>query len=152
MDLSNKRYVILELIPTSSDPSFGDIAQISALKINGLMLESRFDYRLVKEKISIPDILDMINYDNDSFKYVKTTKKMLSELKKFVEDLPILVMDDSYTRNYLSSIKNSKESILSYLNLDFSFDVFDVIMKKYNLEPSCYLVDILYEALIREIN
>ena len=28
---------------------------------------------------------------------------------------------------------------------------FDILMKKYNLEPSNYLVDLLYEALIKEL-
>ena len=75
MDLNKERYIILEIIPTKV--SGGDVAQLSALKINGIKLEDRFDYRLDKNKIKIPDILNMTNYDNDSFKYVKTTKALM---------------------------------------------------------------------------
>lgn len=152
MNLKYKKYVILEIIPTSPNPSKGDIAQISALKINGIKLEDRFDYRLNKNKINIPDILNMINYDNDKFNYVNTTKTMLTEFKKFIGNLPLLIIDNSYTKNYLSNIKNKKESVFKYLNLELSNDVFDVIIKKYNIEPSYYLVDLLYEALIKEID
>ena len=48
MDLNKERYIILEIIPTKIKG--GDIAQISALKINGIKLEDRFDYRLDKNK------------------------------------------------------------------------------------------------------
>ena len=34
----NKKYIILEIIPTSSNPKFGDVVQLSALKINNLKL------------------------------------------------------------------------------------------------------------------
>ena len=70
IDLRNKRYVILEVIPTNMDPAKGKVVQISALKINGIILEERFDYRLNKNKISAYDILKMIDYDNESFKYL----------------------------------------------------------------------------------
>ena len=130
MDLNKERYIILEIIPTKV--SGGDVAQLSALKINGIKLEDRFDYRLDKNKINVPDILNMTNYDNDSFKYVKTTKALMKNFKKFIVD-------------------NKKESIFKYLNLDMSDDVFDRLVNKYNLEASNYLVDLLYEAIIKEI-
>lgn len=149
MDLKNKRYIILEIIPTKVKD--GDVAQISALKINGINIEDRFDYRLDKSKIKIPDILNMINYDNDAFKYVKTTKLIMKNFRKFIGDLPLLIIDNSYTRNYLEEFDNEKESIFKYLNLDITDDVFDRLINKYNLEVSNYLVDLLYEALIREI-
>ena len=149
MNLKKERYIILEIIPTSI--SGGDIAQLSALKINGIKLEDRFDYRLDKSKINIPDILRMTDYDNESFKYVKTTKTLMKHFKKFIEDLPLLIIDNSYTRNYLEDIKNKKESVFKYLGLDVSDDVFDRLMNKYHLEASNYLVDLLYEALIKEL-
>lgn len=149
MDLKNKRYIILEIIPTAI--SGGDVAQLSALKINGIKLEDRFDYRLDKNKISIPDILRITDYDNESFKYVKTTKTLMKHFKKFIEDLPLLIIDNSYTRNYLEDIDNKKESVFKYLGLNVSDDVFDKLMNKYSLEPSNYLVDLLYEALIKEL-
>lgn len=151
MDLKNEKYVILEIIPTALDPKKGDVAQISALKIDGTKLLDRFDYRLDKSKIKIPDILRMTDYDNESFKYVKTTKNLLSNFKKFTGDLPLLIIDNSYTRSYLSDFDNDMYSVFSFLNLDVSDDVFDRLKNKYNLEPSNYLVDFLYEALIKEL-
>lgn len=151
MDLKNSKYIILEIIPTSSKAKRGDIAQLSALKINGIKLEERFDYRLDKSLINIPDILDMINYDNDSFKYVKKTKTIMGKFKKFIGDLPLLIIDNEYTRDYLSGLDNEKYSVFDYLGLDVTFDVFSVLIKKYNLEPSCHLVDLLYEALVMEL-
>lgn len=149
MKLNNKRYVILEIIPTKVKG--GDIAQLSALKINGIKLEGRFDYRLDKSLINIPEILDMTNYDNDSFKYVKRTKTIMNNFKKFIEDLPLLIIDNEYTNNYLKDIKNKKESVFKYFDIELSNDSFDKLMEKYKLEPSNHLVDLLYEALIMEI-
>ena len=151
MDLKNSKYIILEIIPTSIDPKKGDVAQLSALKIDGIKLIDRFDYRLDKSKIKIPDILKMTDYDNESFKYVKTTKNLLSNFKKFIGDLPLLIIDNSYTRNYLSDFNNDIYSVFEFLNLEVSDDVFDRLMNKYGLEPSNYLVDLLYEALIKEL-
>ena len=151
MDLKNSKYIILEIIPTSIDPKKGDVAQLSALKIDGIKLIDRFDYRLDKSKIKIPDILKIIDYDNESFKYVKTTKNLLSNFKKFTGDLPLLIIDNSYTRNYLSDFNNDIHSVFEFLNLEVSDDVFDRLMNKYGLEPSNYLVDLLYEALIKEL-
>ena len=151
MDLKNSKYIILEIIPTSIDPKKGDVAQLSALKIDGIKLIDRFDYRLDKGKIKIPDILKITDYDNESFKYVKTTKNLLSNFKKFTGDLPLLIIDNSYTRNYLSDFNNDIHSVFEFLNLDVSDDVFDRLMNKYGLEPSNYLVDLLYEALIKEL-
>lgn len=151
MDLKKEKYVILEIIPTAIDPKKGDVAQLSALKIDGIKLVDRFDYRLDKGKINIPDILRMLDYDNESFKYVKTTKTLMKNFKKFIEDLPLLIIDNTYTRNYLEDIDNKKESIFKYLGLEVTDDVFDKLMNKYGLEPSYYLVDLLYEALIKEL-
>ena len=149
-NLKNNRYVILEIIPTKI--SNGDIAQISALKINKLKLEDRFDYRLDKDKIDVADILKITNYDNDKFKYVKTTNEIKRKFKEFIGNLPLLIIDNLYTNNYLECFKNDKYSIFDYLNLSVSDMVFDELIKKYNLVPSNHLVDLLYEALIMEYN
>lgn len=149
MNLKDERYIILEIIPTKVKD--GDVAQLSALKINGIKLEDRFDYRLDKSKINIPDILAMTDYDNDSFKYVKKTKTIMKHFKKFIGNLPLLIIDNVYTRNYLNDYDNEKESVFKYLGLEVSDDVFDKLMNKYGLEPSNYLVDLLYEALIKEL-
>ena len=151
-ELKNLKYVILEIIPTNSDPKKGDIAQISALKLDGFKLIDRFDYRLDKDKISVFDILKIINYDNDKFKYLSSTKKIKKEFKKFIGRLPLLIIDNSYTYKYLEEFNNEKIPVFDYLNLKLSDTVFDEIIKKYNLEASNYLVDLLYEALIMEYN
>ena len=149
LDLNNSRYVILEIIPTSL--SGGDIVQISALKLNGIKLEERFDYRLDKSLVKIPELIDMTNYDNESFKYVKQSKTIINNLKKFIEDLPLLIIDNEYTKNYLEDIKNEKISIFKYFDIEISNNCFNELMEKYNLEASNHLVDLLYEALIREL-
>ena len=51
--MDNKKYIILEIIPSAVDPKKGNIVQLSALKINGYKLESRFDYRLCEENNSL---------------------------------------------------------------------------------------------------
>ena len=151
-ELKNLKYVILEIIPTNSDPKKGDIAQISALKLDGFKLIDRFDYRLDKDKIDVFDILKIIDYDNDKFKYLSSTRKIKKEFKKFIGRLPLLIIDNSYTYKYLEEFNNEKIPIFDYLNLKLSDTVFDEIIKKYNLEASNYLVDLLYEALIMEYN
>ena len=151
LNLKDKKYIILEIIPTSSNPKIGDVAQLSALKIDGIKLEERFDYRLDKSLIDIPDVLNMINYDNNSFKYVKKTKTIMNRFKKFANNLPLLIIDNEYTRNYLKDLDNEKYSVFEYLGIDVTFDAFEELIRKYNLKPSNHLVDLLYEALIMEL-
>lgn len=151
-ELKNLKYIILEIVPTNSDPKKGNIAQISALKLDGFKLIDRFDYRLDKDKIDVFDILKIIDYDNDKFKYLSSTRKIKKEFKKFIGRLPLLIIDNSYTYKYLEEFNNEKIPVFDYLNLKLSDTVFDEMIKKYNLESSNYLVDLLYEALIMEYN
>lgn len=146
--MNGKKYIILEIIPTKV--LGGDIAQLSALKLEGLELKDRFDYRLCEEKINIPDIIDMINYDKDNFKYVKRTSTIIRNFKKWIEDYDLLIIDNLYTENYLEGIKNKKESVFKYLNMEFSDNIMEKIMDKYRLVPSNHIVDLLYEAIIYE--
>lgn len=146
--MNEKKYIILEIIPTKIIG--GDIAQLSALKLEGLELKDRFDYRLCEEKINIPDIIDMINYDKDNFKYVKRTSTIIRNFKKWIEDYDLLIIDNLYTENYLKDIKNKKESVFKYLNMEFSDNIMEKIMDKYSLVPSNHIVDLLYEAIIYE--
>lgn len=148
-DLKSNRYIIVEIIPTKIKD--GIIVQLSALKLNGLMLEDRFDYRVIDELVPYSDLLKIISYDKDKFKYANKDDKIMKEFKKFIEDLPILYIDNSYTLNYLNSLKNKKISILEYFNLDYSDDVIDKLIDKYNLQESDYIVDLLYESLIKEL-
>lgn len=151
-DLENKEYIILEIIPTSPNPEKGEVAQLSALKLKGLTLLDRFDYRLKEDNINNIYIEEMINYDKENFIYKETTKEILDDFKKWIGRDLLLIIDNDYTKDYLKKYKNKKESIFKYLDTCFYDDVFNEIIKKYNLEASNYIVDLLYEALIYESN
>jgi hypothetical protein len=86
------------------------------------------------------------------FTYTKDKKYILDEFKKFIGKDKLLIIDNYYTIDYLSKITNKKDSVFKYLDLELSDDVFDKLMKKYELEPSNHLVDLLYEAIIFEKN
>lgn len=151
-ELENKEYIILELIPTSPDADKGKIAQLSALKIKGLTLIDRFDYRLNPKNVKNIYIEEMISYDKENFIYKETTDEILNDFKKWIKKDLLLIIDNQYTKDYLKSIKNHQESIFKYLGTIFYDDVFNEIINKYNLEPSNYIVDLLYESLIYESN
>lgn len=142
--------VILEIIPTSLKD--GDIIQLSALKLNDLILEDRFDYRLNYDLINNGDLVNMISYDKEKFNYLNSTSDIIDNFKNWIGDCKLLIIDNSYTCNYLYDIDNEKESIFKYLGMSYSDDIIDRIVKKYNLESSNYIVDLLYEALIYESN
>lgn len=151
MDLMKEKYIILEIIPTAIHPSKGDIIQLSALKLNGLQLEGRFDYRLEERLIAHPDLKEMISYDKESFTYKESTKEILEAFQKWIGDLPLLIIDNMYTENFLETISNKKESIFKYLDTEYNDNIIDELIEKYNLEPSNYIVDLLYESLIKHL-
>ena len=152
LDIKKDKYIILELIPNSSNSKTGSIIQIQALKLDGLTLKDRFDYRINLDLIDIPDLKNLVSYDIDSFKYTNSSNELMKLFNDFIEDYPLLIIDNSYTKDYLKDINNPQESIFKYLNLSFSNDIFDILIKKYNLIPSNHLVDLLYESLIYESN
>ena len=147
-----KEYIILELIPTTSKKETGKIIQIQALKLNNLKLLDRLDIRLDESNITNPDLLAMISYDKENFTYFQDEEKLLETFKNFISDLPLLIIDNEYTKDYLKDFTNLKESIFKYLNLELTDDVFTNLINKYHLEPSNNLVDLLYEGLIYESN
>lgn len=144
------KYIILEIIPEAINPDKGSIVQLSALKLDGLTLLDRFDYRLREDKVKNKDLLKIVSYDINNFKYVDSSSKIIEEFQRWSDELPLLIIDNSYTKNFLISLDNSKESIFKYLGMSYSDDVIEKIIDKYNLEPSNYIVDLLYEALIFE--
>jgi len=148
MNLHKDKYIIVEIIPTHSDSDKGFIAQISALKLDGIKLLDRFDYRVKDELIENEDLRNIISYDKEMFTYVDNIYFIIEKFKKWVEDLPILIMEEEYTPNYLKELNNKKEIIYPYIDVEYSNDVFNKIMDKYKIEPSNHLVDILYEAII----
>ena len=52
MNLEKDQYIIVEVIPTHSKAEKGTIAQLSALKLEGLKLLDRFDYRLKDDSLA----------------------------------------------------------------------------------------------------
>ena len=148
MNLLKDEYIIVEIIPTHPDPLKGDIAQISALKLKGINLVDRFDYRL--NNVNNSDVLRMIQYDKDNFKYLDNSKDILKEWDKFSSNYPIIIFEDTYTKDYLNN--KNKELIFPYLDMEPSIDFFDKLKEKYKLEDSNYLVDLIYEAIIMESN
>lgn len=147
-NLLKKEYIIVEVIPTAVKN--GDIAQLSALRLRGLELIDRFDYR--NNNIDNPFVLDLIKYDKDSFIYKDSTDEIVKDFKKFIGKKTILYLDNIYTLNYLEKFNNKKVPVLKYLDLSYSDEVIDEIKNKYNILDSNYIVDILYEALIYESN
>ena len=152
INLQKDQYIILEIIPTHSNPEKGYIAQVSALKLHGIKLIDRFDYRVKESLIQNIDIKKMIQYDKKNFTYLDNKDEIIEKLKQWLEEYPILLIEETYTKKYLSNIENRKELIYPYLDMQYSLDIFDKIIKKYNLEPSNHLVDLLYEAIIQEGN
>ena len=69
MNLLEDKYIIVEIIPTSSDSKKGIIAQLSALKLKGIKLIDRFDYRVNDKLVDNKDLLEIISYDKDNFIY-----------------------------------------------------------------------------------
>lgn len=147
-----KEYIITEIIPSHSNSKYGFIVQLQALKINNDKIIDRLDLRINEDLINNPDLVNMISYDEEMFTYVNDKEDILKDFIKFIGKDKLLIIDNYYTLDYLSEIKNKKESVFKYLELEFSDDVFDKIIKKYKLEPSNHLVDLLYEAIIFEKN
>ena len=149
MDLVKDKYVIVEIIPTSLKKENGQVVELTALKVDGLKLIDRFNYRLNKDNVSIKEFLDMCSYDDDKFTYLDQSSDILKEFKNWVEDLPILIIDNTYTLNYFDELDNKKELVFPYLELDFNGNVIQEMIDKYKLEASNYMVDLVYEAIIR---
>ena len=152
MDFNKEKYIIVEIIPDHSNSDIGKICQIQALKLDGLNLIDRFDYRLSKDKIDNIAILKATNYDNDMFKYTFDSDTILNDFKSWCSDYKLLLIEPNYTFDYLKDIDNNKELVYPYLNMEHSYNVFNEIIDKYHLDPSNHLVDLIYEAIIQESN
>ena len=151
MNLLKDEYIILELIPTAINPQKGDIIQLSALKLKGLQLQDRFDERLEERLIALQDFKDLISHDKESFDYKSSTKEILTDFEKWSNNLPLLILNNIYTNNFLESLPNKKESILYYLNKEYHDRIIEELIEENNIEPTNYIVDILYESLIKHL-
>ena len=152
MNLQKDKYIIVEIIPTHSNPEEGFIAQISALKLDGIKLIDRFDYRVEDRFLDNDDLKAMIQYDKKNFTYVNNIYFIIEKFKQWAKDYPLLLLEEKYTKKYLKELPNKKETVYPYLDLEEEPHVFDKIINKYNLEVSNHLVDLIYEAIIYEGN
>ena len=152
MDLQKDKYIIVEVIPTNSDPEKGIIAQISALKLDGIKLLDRFDYRVEDKFIENEDLRRMISYDKTMFNYVNNIYFIIEKFKQWSKGYNLLLIEEEYTKKYLEELDNEMELAYPYLGFDYEINIFDKIIQKYNLEPSNHLVDLIYEAIIYEGN
>ena len=75
---------------------------------------------------------------------------MIEKFKQWSKGYPLLLLEESYTKDYLGELDNDMELVYKYLDLEYGLDVFDRIMKKYNLQASDHLVDLIYESIIFE--
>ena len=134
MDVFKDKYIIMELIPSHSKSELGEIIQLQALKLNGLQLIERFDYRLDYDKILNKDLQAMISYDNHLFTYVDKSDAIMKAFKKFSLDLPLLIIDNDYTKDYLKG-ENCRD-IIKKLALSVVFCVIPALLFKFCLpEP-----------------
>ena len=152
MNLQKDKYIIVEIIPTHSNPEEGFIAQISALKLDGIKLIDRFDYRVEDKFLDNDDLKAMIQYDKKNFTYVNNIYFIIEKFKQWAKDYPLLLLEENYTKKYLKELPNTKEIVYPYLDFEEEPHVFDKIIDKYNLEISNHLVDLIYEAIIYEGN
>ena len=114
MNLQKDDYIIVEIIPTNSQADKGFIAQLSALKLNGIKLVERFDYRVDDKLIENADLRDLIKYDKKAFTYVDNQYFIIEKFKKWAKNLPLLIIEESYTLDYLKDLKNQKELVLRW--------------------------------------
>ena len=114
------KYIILEIVPSHSKSEFGYIVQLQALKLDGLKLIDRFDYRVIDELVLNKELLQMISYDKDKFNYTENKDAILLEFVKWSDGLKLLIIDNDYTIDYLKGLPNEKESIFKYLNTEYS--------------------------------
>lgn len=140
------KYIIIEIIPTTRSKNTGDLAQLCALKCTNNRI-SKLNLRLDLEKIQIPDILNMVNYDIDNFEYLSTTNKILSKFKTWSKDYKLIIIPNDYTLDYLSDIENEKISVCEILKIKFSELIIDDICNKFSINRNQEIVDIIYEAI-----
>ena len=65
MDLQKDKYIIAEIIPTRSDPKDGFIAQISALKLDGIKFREFFQWLSASiSRVSASQVGDKVDLPN----------------------------------------------------------------------------------------
>lgn len=152
--MENKKYIILEIVPSSLYAEKGEVLQLSAIKLNGFALIDRFDKRIVAEKVPFAELEKLISYDKEQFVYKNTSKEIMETFKNWIEDYNLLYINNAFTENYLNyyDVTNNKQPVFELLHMEYSDNVVEKMLEKYNLQPSNYVVDLIFEALINEEN
>lgn len=140
-------YVIVEIIPDSSNYLKGNIIQLQALKIKNKKIIERMDYRLSYDLIDNNDLINIISYDKEMFTYTSDKHEIMNKFQQFIGNNNLFIIDNFYTNGYLKDIKNKKISVFDYLEIENNDDAFNILIDKYQLENSNHLVDLLYEAI-----
>ena len=108
--LSNK-YIIIEIIPTTRFKNTGDIAQLCAIKVDNDVI-SNLNLRIDANKIQIPDILHMTNYDKEKFEYLNSTNEILSKFEKWSKDYELIIIPNEYTLDLYSYFKKNLKNFI----------------------------------------
>ena len=111
----------------------------------------RFILCLNESKIPLQDFIKLISYDKHLFTYKESTDEILDEFEKWSENLPLLIIDNAYTKNFLSDLTNDKKSIFQYFDKEYHDQIIEELIKEYQIEPTNYIVDVLYECLIKKM-
>ena len=146
-------YIIVEIIPTRSKRELGGtIVQVSCIKMKDLIMTDQLYVRQDLNYVQEPDIVHMLSYGDDYFETTRYVNSVEKKFKKFIGKTPLLIMDNSYTLDYLQDYENEKISIFDLLGVEDSDTVFDEIRAIYGIEDTQDLVTILYEALLKKNN
>lgn len=140
--------VILEIIPTAF--SNGEIIQLCALKIEGITLIDRLDLRIVSDKIPFLELENLINYDSEKFTYLSSTGEMINAFYSFLGSDQLLIFNNKYTLNYIKY--DNYLFVDELLGVENNDNIVSLIVSKYELLPTNYIVDLIYEAIIKKSN
>ena len=100
MDIKKDKYIILEIIPTSYKNNNGTIVQLCALKIDGLKLIDRFDYRLTDEALPIKKFKEWFNFDYSSEYVLKTISPEIVII--------LIILNNTYSLLLAEALKENK--------------------------------------------
>jgi len=149
-----ENYIILELIPTATNPAAGEIVQLSAIKVNNFNITSRFDWRVAKSQIRNQELAALFSYDAAEFTCANTSLALMQAFQAWAETFPLFIINNAYTAAYLNyyQIANPTTSVFAQLNTTYHDGIIEELMQTYNLAPSNHIVDLLFEALIYRNN
>lgn len=148
------QYIILEIIPTATYPENGKVVQLSAIKVDNFNILSRFDFRLNPEHVQNQDLVQLCSYDAQDFTYLNSSFEIMQAFQDWAEEYPLLIINNNYTQFYLDhyNIQNKSKPIFDLLQTTYHNNIIDELIATYHLQPSNYIVDLLFECLIAQSN